>query len=139
MVPPGVPSAGVEGVDHHGLSDQRSPRVPPGVPAVGGEGVDHHVRPAQSSPKVPPGVPSAGVEGVTEGIDFHVRTVLGRHQTGSRARGILVKVARFHEHDNVLFHQLMRIHGAGDWALGRAGGWRKGPPASHRAANWHRA
>ncbi len=55
------------------------------------------------SPMVPPGVPSAGVEGVTEGIDFHVRTVLGRHQTGSRARGILVKVARFHEHDNVLF------------------------------------
>ena len=65
MVPPGVPSAGVEGVDHHGLSDQRSPRVPPGVPAVGGEGVDHHVRPAQSSPKVPPGSHPQGLRAST--------------------------------------------------------------------------
>jgi hypothetical protein len=41
----------VEAVDHCMLTVQRSPRVPPGVPAAGVEGVDHHVRTAMVSTK----------------------------------------------------------------------------------------
>ena len=89
----------------------------------------------QRSPRVPPGVPAAGVEGV----DHHGLIAHGEHQTGHRARELEDKVARCHAHDDTFSHQHMRIHNVGDWALGRAGGRRRGPPASHRAVRWHRA
>jgi hypothetical protein len=68
-----------------------------------------------TSATCPPGVPAAGVEGV----DHHVLTSHGKHQTGHRARELLYNVVRYHLHDNTFFHQ---HNNAGDWALGRAGG-----------------
>ena len=75
-----------------------------------------------TSATCPPGVPAAGVEGV----DHHVLTSHGKHQTGHRARELLYNVVRYHLHDNTFFHQ---HNNAGDWALGRA---REGAEALQR-------